>query len=333
MRVNGPIGAVITAAAPHGLVDVVSREPNLEDVFLAQYGEPCRSTLAPHPMTAGARRPRPARRLVAGHGPRDDLRARRSATAVGRRSSSAASPALFMFGTGAPYGARPSSRTVELRAPVHRRHHRAAARPPRAARRAHQHRDAGRVPVLARRQHPAGAARAVAGHRPVRARSPARPPRAASTCSRRRRRAAGRSRSRRWPATSPRSSLAMLLLGRSIWVVGAAFASLPGDEIPFDSRARPGRPVRPDDAGGRRRRLRGGAVRRADPGAGVRADRAVRRVPASYSYASLSPVIDALSPLSFFTWTAGHRPMAGVTDWPSVALLAAVDRRCCWRSA
>ena len=38
MRVNGPIGAVIAAAAPHGLVDVVSREPNLEDVFLAQYG-------------------------------------------------------------------------------------------------------------------------------------------------------------------------------------------------------------------------------------------------------------------------------------------------------
>ena len=39
MRVNGPIGAVIAAAAAHGIVDVVSREPNLEDVFLAQYGE------------------------------------------------------------------------------------------------------------------------------------------------------------------------------------------------------------------------------------------------------------------------------------------------------
>jgi len=39
MRVNGPIGAVIAAAAGHGLVDVVSREPNLEDVFLAQYGQ------------------------------------------------------------------------------------------------------------------------------------------------------------------------------------------------------------------------------------------------------------------------------------------------------
>jgi hypothetical protein len=38
MRVAGPIGAVLGAAAPHGIVDVVSREPNLEDVFLAQYG-------------------------------------------------------------------------------------------------------------------------------------------------------------------------------------------------------------------------------------------------------------------------------------------------------
>ena len=40
MRVNGPIGAVIEAAAGRGLIDVVSREPNLEDVFLAQYAEP-----------------------------------------------------------------------------------------------------------------------------------------------------------------------------------------------------------------------------------------------------------------------------------------------------
>jgi ABC-2 type transport system ATP-binding protein len=39
MRVNGPIGAVLAAATPHGLIDVVSREPNLEDVFLAQYGQ------------------------------------------------------------------------------------------------------------------------------------------------------------------------------------------------------------------------------------------------------------------------------------------------------
>jgi ABC-2 type transport system permease protein len=41
------------------------------------------------------------------------------------------------------------------------------------------------------------------------------------------------------------------------------------------------------------------------------------------SYGSLSPTIEALGPISWYAWTAGHRPMAGVTDWPSVALLAA----------
>jgi ABC-2 type transport system ATP-binding protein len=48
MRVSGPIGAVIAAAVPHGLLDVISREPNLEDVFLAQYGE--------HPVAIGGER-------------------------------------------------------------------------------------------------------------------------------------------------------------------------------------------------------------------------------------------------------------------------------------
>jgi ABC-2 type transport system ATP-binding protein len=38
MRVSGPIGPVLRVAARHDLLDVVSREPNLEDVFLAQYG-------------------------------------------------------------------------------------------------------------------------------------------------------------------------------------------------------------------------------------------------------------------------------------------------------
>lgn len=42
------------------------------------------------------------------------------------------------------------------------------------------------------------------------------------------------------------------------------------------------------------------------------------------SYGSLSPTIDALSPLSWYAWTAGHRPLAGVTDWASIGLLAAV---------
>ena len=42
------------------------------------------------------------------------------------------------------------------------------------------------------------------------------------------------------------------------------------------------------------------------------------------SYGTLSETIDALSPLTWFGWTSGHRPLAGVSDWPSVALLAIV---------
>jgi ABC-2 type transport system ATP-binding protein len=39
MRVSGPITPVVQAAARHDLVDFVSREPSLEETFLAQYGE------------------------------------------------------------------------------------------------------------------------------------------------------------------------------------------------------------------------------------------------------------------------------------------------------
>jgi ABC-2 type transport system ATP-binding protein len=39
MRVSGPITPVVQAAARHELVDFVSREPTLEETFLAQYGE------------------------------------------------------------------------------------------------------------------------------------------------------------------------------------------------------------------------------------------------------------------------------------------------------
>lgn len=42
------------------------------------------------------------------------------------------------------------------------------------------------------------------------------------------------------------------------------------------------------------------------------------------SYGTLSPTIEALGPVSWYAWTAGHRPLAGITDWPSVVLLAAV---------
>jgi ABC-2 type transport system ATP-binding protein len=39
MRVSGPIAPVVKAAARHDLLDFVSREPSLEETFLAQYGQ------------------------------------------------------------------------------------------------------------------------------------------------------------------------------------------------------------------------------------------------------------------------------------------------------
>jgi len=38
MRVSGPIAPVVRAASRYELVDFVSREPTLEETFLAQYG-------------------------------------------------------------------------------------------------------------------------------------------------------------------------------------------------------------------------------------------------------------------------------------------------------
>jgi ABC-2 type transport system ATP-binding protein len=46
MRVNGPITPVVRAAARHELLDFVSREPTLEETFLAQYGHGAEATEA-----------------------------------------------------------------------------------------------------------------------------------------------------------------------------------------------------------------------------------------------------------------------------------------------
>jgi beta-exotoxin I transport system ATP-binding protein len=46
MRVAGPITPVVQAAARHELLDFVSREPTLEETFLAQYGEPAAAATA-----------------------------------------------------------------------------------------------------------------------------------------------------------------------------------------------------------------------------------------------------------------------------------------------
>ncbi len=105
--------------------------------------------------------------------------------------------------------------------------------------------------------------------------------------------------------------------------VGQAFARLPGDEIPFSAA------LGQAALYGVMMLAAGGAAFATAPFLGRTRGLGVGLIVlfASYliyGYSTLSPIIEALKPLSFFVWTAGHRPIAGVTDWPSVAALAAV---------
>ena len=116
---------------------------------------------------------------------------------------------------------------------------------------------------------------------------------------------------------------AMLLMTILIWAAGGAFAVLPGDEIAFV-----------DAAGfslltGLLILACGSVAFAVAPVLGRTRALAVGMIVlfGGYiisSYGTLSDAIEALSPLSWFAWTSGHRPLAGVTDWPSVGLLAVV---------
>ena len=114
--------------------------------------------------------------------------------------------------------------------------------------------------------------------------------------------------------------LAMLLLAATIWAVGAFFGRLPGDEIPVSAA------LGQVTLYGLMMLFVGGVAFATAPFVGRTRAAAFGLLVlfASYlvdSYASLSDILDRLSRLSFFDWTAGHRPMAGVTDWTSVAIL------------
>lgn len=117
--------------------------------------------------------------------------------------------------------------------------------------------------------------------------------------------------------------LAMLIISVLTFVAGAAFASLPGDEIAFSAALG--------------HALLYGLLMLAAGSVAFAAAPFVGRPRAvafglivlfgGYliaSYASLSPLIEGLTPLSWYVWTAGHRPLAGVSDWPSLGLLAGV---------
>jgi len=118
-------------------------------------------------------------------------------------------------------------------------------------------------------------------------------------------------------------AFAMLLAALITWYVGYAYAILPGDEIPITAALG--------------QFLLYGLLMLAAGSVAFATAMIVGRTRAialaltvlfgGYlieSYASLSPLIAALRPVSWYSWTVGHRPMAGVTDWPSLALLGGV---------
>ena len=115
--------------------------------------------------------------------------------------------------------------------------------------------------------------------------------------------------------------IAMALTALLTWIGGRAFAVLPGDEIPV--------------AAAIGFALLAGLLMLASGAVAFALGPFVGRTRAlglglvtlfgGYliaSYAALAPQLDALSPLSWYAWTEHHRPLAGVTDWPPVALLA-----------
>lgn len=117
--------------------------------------------------------------------------------------------------------------------------------------------------------------------------------------------------------------VAMLLAAVLIVIAGRAFAVLPGDEIPVVAAlgqvalygllmlAAGSIAFVASIVVGRTRGMAFGLV-------------ALFGMYLIASYSTLSAEIEALRPLSWYAWTAGHRPLAGVTDWPAVALLAGV---------
>jgi polyether ionophore transport system permease protein len=118
-------------------------------------------------------------------------------------------------------------------------------------------------------------------------------------------------------------AVAMLIMAALLYVAGRVFATLPGDEIPLDAAlgqvtlygllmlASGSIAFAVAPIVGRSRAVGVGLI-------------ALFGMYLVSSYSTLSPALETLGPISWYAWTAGHRPIAGVTDWSSVGLLAIV---------
>jgi ABC-2 type transport system permease protein len=118
-------------------------------------------------------------------------------------------------------------------------------------------------------------------------------------------------------------TIAMLIAAFFLWLVGTAFASLPGDEIPVEAAL--GYALAMGLAG-----LAAGTIAFALApfvGRGGAAGIAALILVGSwiiFGYRESVAVFEALQPISYFSWFADHRPIAGLYDWASLLPLAGI---------
>ena len=112
-------------------------------------------------------------------------------------------------------------------------------------------------------------------------------------------------------------------LAVAAWMAGAVFAKFDGDAIAPDVAVSFAIGV------GLRGLIAGSVAFALAPlvGRGAAAGIAGAAMVACYvvnSYRTVVPAFDSLASLSWFSWTAGHNPLAGLEDWPALALVAIV---------
>ena len=118
-------------------------------------------------------------------------------------------------------------------------------------------------------------------------------------------------------------TIVMLLVALVLWLVGAVFATLPGDEIPVEAAT--GYAL----AMGLSALVAGTLAFALAPfvGRGGAAGIAALLLVGSwivFGYRESVAAFEAILPLSWFSWFADHRPIAGTYDWASLVPLAGI---------
>jgi ABC-2 type transport system permease protein len=115
----------------------------------------------------------------------------------------------------------------------------------------------------------------------------------------------------------------MIVFGLATWVTGRLFATLPGDEISIEAAAGYAALT------GIMILIPGSIAFAAAPflGRGAAAGLAAALMLTAFfdnGFRASVPIFDAMASLSWFAWTAGHVPLAGLYDWEALTLPAAL---------